>query len=465
MFNITVGFIGENNTQTGTLSGREIAIGRDPANDLVLDNGSVSRTHCRLVAIEGATIVLDENSKNGTWLNGKPVDHPSVLKFEDELVIGPYTLRVQSLVGQAIANDNLGGVALNPPLGRSDAPIRGRTALAKSLSTLEARRQELRWLMREPAAHPRVDGLLRAALRDADLEVRLTGALTAARLRAREVLPLLQSSDTPALLQEVDEPRERRFLEQLWYGVIRYLQERRNPGDTVPGRDPLRPLWQLLAGELEVTDSASMLLHALSTPLETGVGPTELPPGVVEEGGLYFLKRSGMPLQWVPPIEHWLGAPPHVRRVRAPGFFVARVPMDRPLAKWVGQPQPVRVVSDHEQVWLGSCKEAERLCAQLSELEGVKLRLPTADEWEMAARGTDGRRYPWGNMPQENWEECASPWGVDYLVGDVPEWTFEPESDTQLLRGGVEARTWVRHPVYPGEEEFAAALRPVIASF
>jgi hypothetical protein len=462
VFNITVGFIGENNTQTGTLKGREIAIGRDPANDLVLDNGSVSRTHCRLVAIEGATIVLDENSKNGTWLNGKPVDHPSVLKFEDELVIGPYTLRVQSLVGQGIANDLPEGVDLNPRPGHFPSSSRGRTVLAKGLSTLEERRQELRWLMREPAAHPRVDGLLRAALRDADLEVRLTGALTAARLRAREVLPLMQSSDTPALLQEVDEPRERRFLEQLWYGVIRYLQERRNPGDTVPGRDPLRPLWQLLAGDLEVTDSASLLLHSLSTPLEAGPGPTALPPGVVQEDGLYFLRRSGLPLQWVAPIEHWLGAPP-IRRVRGPGFFIARVPMDRPLAKWVGQPQPLRVVSDHEQVWLGSCKEAERLCAQLSQLEGVTLRLPTADEWEMAARGTDGRRYPWGNMPQEDWEECASPWGVDYLVGDVPEWTFEPESGTQLLRGGVEARTWVRHPVYPGEEEFAAALRPVIA--
>ncbi|MGZ3461184.1 MAG: FHA domain-containing protein [Archangium sp.] len=461
MFNITVGLSGERSTKTGTLALREIAIGRDPTNDLVLDSGSVSRTHCRLVAIEGAAIVLDEGSKNGTWLNGKPVDHPSVLRFEDELVIGPYTLRVQSLVGRGQEGAQELGVRQHPrPPGESDSDPE-HTVQARPLSTLEERRQALRWLMREQGSNPRIDEVLRAALKDSDAEVRMTAVLAAARLRAREVLPAIQSSDIPAMLQEVDDPRERRFHEQLWRGVIQYLQERRYPGDSVPGRDPLRSLWHMLAGELEVTDAASLLLHSLSTPLEPGRGPRQLPPGVIEQKGRFLLHRSGLPLRWVAPVEHWLGANP-IRRVQSPGFFVAQVPVDRPLAKWVGNPLPIRVVPDHEQVWLGTYKEAEKLCEELSRIENARIRLPTADEWEMAARGTDGRRYPWGNLPQEDWEECASPWGVEYLVGDVPEWTLEPETGTQLLRGGVEARTWVRHPVYPGEEEFAAALRPII---
>ncbi len=116
-----------------------------------------------------------------------------------------------------------------------------------------------------------------------------------------------------------------------------------------------------------------------------------------------------------------------------------------------GTPPPGR--ADHPAV-LVSHADARAYARWLSATTGRIWRLPTELEWEKAARGTDGRLFPWGNefdanllnsadagpfdtLPVGLFAADSSPFGVLDAAGQVFEWTASPGNPGRfVVKGG-----------------------------
>ena len=150
-------------------------------------------------------------------------------------------------------------------------------------------------------------------------------------------------------------------------------------------------------------------------------------------------------------------------RVELPEFRIAKYPVTN-----AEYDQFVRA-TDHRRPdhWLRNGRYPPKLAQHpvvfvswedaIAYTQWVGARLPSEAEWEKAARGNDGRVYPWGDefgaeycntsesktegtRPVNAHPEGASPYGVMDMAGNVWEWTttlYESGEDWRILKGGA----------------------------
>ena len=82
----------------GPRDGQSLHVGRSPGSDIQLEDPSVSRRHAIVTHRGGRTVLLDDRSLNGIYVNGERVSE-AVLSDGDWIAIGHVSLRYVEVTG------------------------------------------------------------------------------------------------------------------------------------------------------------------------------------------------------------------------------------------------------------------------------------------------------------------------------------------------------------------------------
>jgi len=160
---------------------------------------------------------------------------------------------------------------------------------------------------------------------------------------------------------------------------------------------------------------------------------------VTNEQWVVFLKESGYSRAWLDDWWQWIHQNKEGQEIHIVGKASSlRIPPGK-------EKHPVVCINWYDAVafceWANTLIPTPLPKSPFGDKGEGKIKLPTEAEWEKAARGTDGRKYPWGNnaptdqlcnfngnvkytTPVGAYPKGASPYGLLDMAGNVWEWTL-----------------------------------------
>lgn len=292
------------------------------------------------------------------------------------------------------------------------------------------RRETVRWILHDfKELNQNIINLLKKALQDADWEVRMSAVIASARMGATELIKDIKKVEVPQTGRSGMNREERKILQgikdasmyilkggkidELPAGMPETKEEKRNYLLNCVKGNPVRHFHDAL-----------LLVVALADPIYPAT-VSSLPSAIEIREGKYYLKQSQIELCYLPGITHFVGAneisyhPVQVTKIEG-GCFISKYPIYK-----------------DKIAWKCTFEEAQAYCQEISQMENALITLPNNTSWEMAARGHNGRVYPWGLSYSENILDLESPWGLKYAVGYGGEWTNSKTTDNYVVIMGA----------------------------